>query len=155
MLTKRCSALLEQGPPWAPAKDAFGTAVAFEEVFTCKINVRGSRTSPKLHTKQIGATGPIAGEQVAHVVSEHLQELAHCFAMASRRASPLGQHWLAFEIRPDGAVGRMEWVEGAVTDPTGDACLIDVLRGWHFPPTFERTIADIDFYISTYESAFD
>jgi hypothetical protein len=71
-----CKELLEQGPAWTPAQDESGNAVPYEDVYTCRLNVAGSMTSPKLHTMQVAAGGPIPADQVARAVSEHLLDLA-------------------------------------------------------------------------------
>ena len=145
-VAKACSEMLEQGPHWAPAKDATGRAIAYEGVFPCRLEVTSKRK--ELHVSEVGSLGPISPAQVSAALADQFAALVHCFEAAVGLAKPVqGLHWLAFEITPAGEVGRIEWIERAYTDEAIDGCVQRAAHGMRFTPAAERTIADAKLYI--------
>jgi len=147
-LAKVCTALLEEGPPWTPAQDMNGNAVPYHGTYHCVLDVKGRRPGMRLSTTRLGASGPIQPEQVGAMLADSLELLGLCFkADAAADAVAFGKYWLAFEIRPQGDVARVEWIERAYRNGARDACFYDALHRLRFPPASERTIADVEFEI--------
>lgn len=141
-----CSEMLEHGPPWTPAKDEAGDAVAFEGVFKCRVELRSRRK--ELHVNAVSSLGPITPAQVSAALADRFAALVHCYETAMDLDKPLqGLHWLAFEITPAGEVGRVEWIERVYSDEAIDACVQRAVRGMRFGPATDRTIADAQLYI--------
>jgi hypothetical protein len=83
-------------------------------------------------------------EDVAAAFGEHLAAFTHCFESAFSMGKKVhGKHWLAFEIGPTGAVGRVEWVEQPLADEMLESCVFSALRTLRFPAAAAPTLADV------------
>jgi hypothetical protein len=106
----------------------------------------------ELSVRQIGALGPLMPAQVSAVLTHRFADLTRCFEEAVWLDKPVqGRHWLAFEIRPAGDVGRIEWVERVFGDPVLDACVLGAVKRWRFPAAKARTIADAQLYVGAFQ----
>jgi len=141
-LASRCRRLIEEGPRWQPATDKDGRPIRFEGTFSCRGNLDSRRKQILL--ADVGASGPLPLETIASLLTDHLTAFTHCFESAFHMSkSVYGQHWLAFEILPSGAVGRVEWIQRSVADEPLEACVFSALRELRFPTAQAATLADV------------
>lgn len=137
-----CQRMLESGPRWRPATDKTGKAVRYESSFVCRVNLEVPRK--ELALADVGAAGPLAVQDVAAALSAHLGVFTHCFESAFSMTKKVhGKHWLAFEIGPTGAVGRVEWVEQPLADEMLESCVFSALGALRFPAAAAPTLADV------------
>lgn len=141
-VARACQRMLEEGPLWQPATDAKGNAVDYEGPFTCRVNLETQHKEMAL--ADVAAAGPLPVEQIAATVTAHLTAFSHCFESAFGMSKKIhGLHWLAFEVLPSGALGRIEWVERPLDDELLEACVFSAVRELRFAPATLPTLADI------------
>lgn len=141
-VARACRAMLEDGPRWQPALDRQGGALRYETTFVCRVNLEAQHK--QLVLADVGAAGPLPVERVASLFAEHLPAFTHCFESAFGMGKKVhGKHWLAFEVAPSGAVGRLEWVERPLEDEILETCVFSAVRGLRFPASAGATIADV------------
>ena len=137
-----CSRMLEEGPRWQPATDKAGRPIRYEGTFSCRVN---NDAQHKLITlADVGAAGPLPLEVIASTMTEHLTAFTHCFESAFSMSKPIhGKHWMAFEILPSGALGKLDWVDRPFEDELLETCVFSALRALRFPAAEAATLADV------------
>lgn len=134
--------MLEEGPRWQPAIDEAGNPVRYEGPYVCRVSLESRHK--QLQLVDVGAAGPLAVEAVATTLRDHLYAFSHCFESAFSMSKEVhGTHWLAFEILPAGAVGRIEWVERPLDDALLESCVFSALHALRFPAAEAGTLADM------------
>ena len=117
-----------------------------EGVFNCTVEVRTQRK--ELQLREVGVAGPLDGDHVAQKLGSAMDGLGACLASAAHLGQTVhGHYWIAFEIRPDGSVGRVEWMERPSATPSLSRCLFGVIRERRFDHAAARTIADLRLYL--------
>ena len=145
-----CTTTLQEGPAWQPAKNPDGDPVPFHGKFRCVLDVVGRVADAILTTKAIGASGPLPPDRVGEVLEGRFEDVTACFKQGLHADnSAFGLHWLAFEVRPQGGVGRVEWVERPTIDETSSACVTRALQPLRFPAAAERSIVDVQLYLGS------
>jgi hypothetical protein len=145
-----CTKLLQEGPAWRPAKDPDGNPVTYRGTFKCVLDVQGAFADATLVTKAIGASGPLPPEQAAGMIADRFQDVVACFKQGLQVTTrAFGLHWLAFEVLPQGEIGRVEWLERPTKDPISSACVTAAMRTLRFPAAPERSIVDVQLYLGS------
>jgi hypothetical protein len=81
---------------------------------------------------------------IASSLTQHLTAFTHCFESAFGMSKRIhGKHWMAFEILPSGAVGKLEWVDRPLEDELLETCVFSALRALRFPEAQITTLADV------------
>jgi hypothetical protein len=134
---RSCAATLHLGPHQLPARSTSAELIDFQSAFQCA-------SDATTRTAQASARGPITAEQVTAKLADSQPRLNHCAVGNPRLGPPIQSRlWLAFEIGPDGAIDRIEWLAQPEGATLRHSCILEALRSLHFSPASERTIADI------------
>lgn len=92
-------------------------------------------TVTRAATRNIGAQGSIDKEAVAKVINSHLHEVSSCYERALLKTPGLaGKIVLEWQITLTGTVGFAKTKSSTMQSPAVEACIIQSLKTWKFPP---------------------
>jgi len=146
VVVEACRKLVEEGPRWQPARDAANEPTPCETTFQCSAEVvsRGK----ELTLGNVAAAGPLPVEAIAAGLTRHLLAFSYCFESAVGLGKSVGgTHWLAFQILPSGAVGKIEWVEQPLADELLERCVFSVAKELRFEAAAASTLADVQLHV--------
>ncbi len=86
-------------------------------------------------SRNVGAQGSIDKDAVARVINAHLHEVSSCYERALLKTPGLaGKIVLEWQITTAGGVGAAKTKSSTMQSPAVEACILEALKGWRFPP---------------------